>query len=253
MVHWRTGASPYQQFRPARSLIQPESLCYIARKLSMQPVRPYHHGKLKQALVDAAIALIAEVGTNGFTLREVARRAGVSHNAPYRHYRDRDELLAVVAMQGFERLKAAMRRSAARGSSALERLRFCGRGYVDFALRWPQHFFVMFDLPSSREKYPEYAAAGQEAFDTLLTFIVACQKEGALPGEEPEILALTAWSLVHGVAKLAISQHLPFGGAETRDFADKAARILLSGMTGAREQREPDAACETRKQLSKKN
>jgi AcrR family transcriptional regulator len=224
--------------------IQAGSLCYIAPKLSMPPVRPYHHGKLKQALVDAAIALIAEVGTNGFTLREVARRAGVSHNAPYRHYRDRDELLAVVAMQGFERLKAAMRRSAARGSSALERLRFCGRGYVDFALRWPQHFFVMFDLPSSREKYPEYAAAGQEAFDTLLTFIVACQEDGALPREEPELLALTAWSLVHGIAKLAISQHLPFRRAEAHDFADKAAKILLSGMAGAREQHLPAATRE---------
>jgi AcrR family transcriptional regulator len=75
---------------------------------------PYHHGTLKQTLVDAAIALVAEVGTHGFTLREVARRAGVSHNAPYRHYRDKDDLLAVVAMQGFERLTAAMRRSAAR-------------------------------------------------------------------------------------------------------------------------------------------
>src|ERR1700683_912631 len=157
--------------------------------------RPYHHGALKQTLVDAAIALIAEVGTHVFTLREVARRAGVSHNAPYRHYRDRDELLAVVAMQGFERLTAAMRRSAAHGSETIERLRLCGRGYVDFALRWPQHFLVMFDLPSSREKYPEYAAAGQEAFDTLLTFIVACQEAGDLPPEDPEVLALTAGSL----------------------------------------------------------
>jgi AcrR family transcriptional regulator len=208
----------------------------------MQRVRPYHHGKLKQTLVDAAIALIAEVGTHGFTLREVARRAGVSHNAPYRHYRDRDELLAVVAMQGFERLTAAMRRSAARGSSSLERLRLCGRGYVDFALRWPQHFFVMFDLPSSREKYPEYATVGQEAFDTLLTFIVACQEDGTLPEEEPELLGLTAWSLVHGIAKLAISQHLPFGRAESRDFADKAARILLSGMIDARGATKPVAA-----------
>jgi AcrR family transcriptional regulator len=198
----------------------------------MEPVRPYHHGTLKQTLVDAAIALIAEVGTHGFTLREVARRAGVSHNAPYRHYRDRDELLAVVAMQGFERLTAAMRRSAGRGTGTLERLRLCGRGYVDFALRWPQHFLVMFDLPSSRDKYPEYAAAGQEAFDTLLTFIVACQEANDLPPEDPALLALTAWSLVHGVAKLAISQHLPFGRAAARDFADKAATILLSGMRG---------------------
>jgi AcrR family transcriptional regulator len=192
--------------------------------------RPYHHGALKQTLVDAAIALVAEVGTHGFTLREVARRAGVSHNAPYRHYRDRDELLAVVAMQGFERLTAAMRRSAARGSGTIEGLRLCGRGYVDFALRWPQHYLVMFDLPSSREKYPEYAAAGQEAFDTLLSFIVACQEANDLPSEDPKLLAFTAWSLMHGIAKLAISRHLPFGRAAARDFADKAAKILLSGM-----------------------
>jgi len=203
----------------------------------MQAVRPYHHGKLKQALIDAAIALIAEVGTHGFTLREVARRAGVSHNAPYRHYRDRDELLAVVAMQGFER-SAAMQRSAGRGSGTLERLRFCGRGYVDFALRWPQHFSVMFDLPSSREKYPEYAAAGQEAFDTLLACIVACQEAKALPTQDPELLALTAWSLVHGIAKLAISQHLPFGRAAAREFADQAAKILLSGMRESQEERD---------------
>ena len=207
----------------------------------MLPARPYHHGKLKQALVDAAIALIAEVGTHAFTLREVARRAGVSHNAPYRHYRDKDELLAVVAMQGFERLTAAMQRSAGGGSNTLERLRLCGRGYVDFALRWPQHFFVMFDLPSSREKYPEYAAAGQEAFDTLLTYIVACQESGSLPGEDSELMALTAWSLMHGIAKLAISHHLPFGRAAARDFADKAARILLSGMA-RREDQEPKAS-----------
>ena len=207
-----------------------EAYAMLQELPSMQPVRPYHHGKLKQELVDAAIALIAEVGPTGFTLREVARRAGVSHNAPYRHYRDRDELLAVVAMQGFERLTAAMQRSAARGSDPLERLRLCGRGYVDFALRWPQHFFVMFDLPSSREKYPEYAAAGQEAFDTLLTFVVVCQQAGALPKGEPEQLALTAWSLMHGIAKLAISQHLPFSRTAARDFADKAAKILLSGM-----------------------
>jgi hypothetical protein len=91
----------------------------------------------------------------------------------------------------------------------------------------------MFDLPSSREKYPEYAADGQEAFDTLLSFIVACQEVNDLPPEDPKLLAFTAWSLMHGIAKLAISRHLPFGRVAARDFADKAAKILLSGMRGA--------------------
>ena len=74
----------------------------------MPPRKAYHHGHLQQALLDAAIQLIAEIGANGFTLREVARRAGVSHNAPYRHFADREELLAAVALQGFRELDQAM-------------------------------------------------------------------------------------------------------------------------------------------------
>src|ERR1700751_4296805 len=119
----------------------------------MRPRKPYHHGHLEETLLETAIQLIGEVGPLGFTLREVARRAGVSHNAPYRHFRDKDELIAAVAAQGFERLNAAMIRAAARSTSAEDRLLSCGRGYITFALRWPQHLQVMFDLPSFRERY----------------------------------------------------------------------------------------------------
>ena len=196
----------------------------------MSAQRPYHHGHLKEELLNAALALISQVGPQGFTLREVARRAGVSHNAPYRHFRDKDELLAVVAVQGFERLNSAMKRSAARGTTPLERFRLCGRGYISFALRWPQHFLVMFDLPSGREKYPEYAGAGEEAFATLLKFVVECQRAEVLPGGEPERLAFMAWSMVHGIAKLASSSHLPFPKNSVLDFADTASRVLAAGM-----------------------
>jgi len=192
--------------------------------------RPYHHGHLKEELLNAALALISQVGAQGFTLREVARRAGVSHNAPYRHFRDKDELLAVVAVQGFERLNSAMKRSAARGTTPLERFRLCGRGYISFALRWPQHFLVMFDLPSGRDKYPEYAGAGEEAFTTLLKFVVECQRAEVLAGGEPERLAFMAWSMVHGIAKLASSSHLPFPKNSVLDFADTATRVLAVGM-----------------------
>ena len=196
----------------------------------MSAQRHYHHGHLKEELLNAAIALISQVGPQGFTLREVARRAGVSHNAPYRHFRDKDELLAVVAVQGFERLNSAMKRSAARGTTPLERFRLCGRGYISFALRWPQHFLVMFDLPSGRDKYPEYAGAGEEAFATLLKFVVECQRAEVLPGGEPERLAFMAWSMVHGIAKLASSSHLPFPKSSVLDFADTASRVLAAGM-----------------------
>src|SRR5260370_30053908 len=123
-----------------------------------------------------------------------------------------------------------MKRSAAWGLTAQERLRLCGRGYVSFALRWPEHFSVMFDLPSNQETYPNYAAAGEEAFETLLALIVECQETGALPAEDPRQLALLSWSIVHGVAKLAISNHLPFDFAGVLDFADHASRTMLSGM-----------------------
>jgi AcrR family transcriptional regulator len=203
-------------------------MCFFSSPMNAQ--RPYHHGNLKQVLLDAALTLISDVGPQAFTLREVARRAGVSHNAPYRHFRDKDELLAVVAVQGFERLTAAMKRSAARGATAEERFRLCGRGYVSFALRWPQHFRVMFDLPSSREKYPEHAGAGEEAFSTLLMFIVDCQGAGIMPAGDPEPFALIAWSMVHGIAKLAAGCHLPFPKDGVLEFVDVASRVMTAGM-----------------------
>src|ERR1700740_773464 len=88
----------------------------------MHPRQPYHHGHLEETLLKTAIQLIGEVGPAGFTLREVARRAGVSHNAPYRHFADREELLAAVAAQGFRELTQAMRDAAHEQAKALEQL-----------------------------------------------------------------------------------------------------------------------------------
>src|SRR6195256_264747 len=125
----------------------------------MRRPKPYHHGHLREALLQAAIQLIAEVGPAGFTLREVARRAGVSHNAPYRHFRDRDDLMAAVAAQGFRELTQAMMEAAGQPSDTLDRLKRAGLGYVAFALRRPEHFTVMFDAPISKRKHPDSAAA----------------------------------------------------------------------------------------------
>jgi len=196
----------------------------------MPPKRSYHHGNLRQTLLNAGVALIGEVGPKGFTIREVARRAGVSHNAPYRHFRDKDELLAVIAAEGFERLAVAMKRSATEGGTAIDRLRLCGCGYVDFALRWPQHFIVMFDLPSAPEDYSRRQIVGKNAFQILLDFIIDSQKEGGLPRGDPLPLALMAWSLVHGIAKLATSGHLPYTLGQTLDFTRWVSQAFASGM-----------------------
>jgi len=198
----------------------------------LKKTRPYHHGNLKQALLEASLDLIREIGASAFTLREVARRAGVSHNAPYRHFRGKEELLAVLAAQGFDRLTESMVRAAESGSSALERLRLSGRGYVQFALRHPQHFAVMFDAPRRFDSYPETRAAGERAFGTLVGYIKDCQREGVLPSGDWKPLALLAWAMVHGVAKLALSGRLPFSEpAQVLEFTDMATQALRQGMT----------------------
>ena len=176
--------------------------------------KPYHHPNLRDTLLRAAIRLIARRGPAGFTLREVARRARVSHNAPYRHFHDKDALVAAVAAQGFRELNQDMVEAAAPQSSALDRLKRAGWAYVSFALRRPEHLAVMFDAPFSKLEYPECAEAGEQAFGTLLGFIEMCQREGQMPAGDSRRLALAAWSLVHGIAKLAVTERLPFPSQE---------------------------------------
>lgn len=170
----------------------------------------YHHGNLAQTLTEAAVQLIAEVGPSGFTLREVARRAGVSHNAPYRHFKDRDDLLAAVAAQGFDELAEEMTGAAAEESDSLKRLKLSGLAYVSFALRHPEHFAVMFDGPVSITKNERCLEASNRAFSVLLEFVKDCQTAGTLPGGSTRDRALLAWSMVHGIAKLAVAERLPF-------------------------------------------
>src|ERR1700758_3123358 len=136
----------------------------------MRRKKPYHHSNLREVLLASAVQLIAEAGPSGFTLREVARRAGVSHNAPYRHFQDRDALLAAGAAQGYLELNDAMIEAADQASDPLNQLKRAGLAYVAFALRRPEHFTVMFEAPISKRKHPDSAAAAEQAFGTLMSF-----------------------------------------------------------------------------------
>ena len=208
----------------------------------MASKRPYHHGDLKPALLRAAIELIAEVGPAAFTLREVARRAGISHNAPYRHFRDKDDLLAAVATEGFERLAKALAQArpgsaipAAKGRAGLSRLQMSGVAYVKFALRFPEHLLVMFDWPLARNRYPALATAGSHAFSILVGLVREAQQEGSLPPGDPILQARIAWSMVHGVSKLAIGGRLPLASdGEVVRFAAQAIDALHKGMANWR-------------------
>ena len=187
--------------------------------------RSYHHGHLREALLRGAVRVIAEQGPGAFTLREVARRAGVSHNAPYRHFRNKDALLAAVAAEGFRELTRAMREAAEKKSTALDKLKQSGLAYVEFAVRRPEHFTVMFDAPVRGNQDVEYVEAAEESFNTLVGFIRKCQEAGQLPAGSTLERALTAWSLVHGIAKLAARGPFPF---RTRSAVMKFAEFALA-------------------------
>jgi AcrR family transcriptional regulator len=190
---------------------------------------------LREALLQAAIQLIAEVGPAGFTLREVARRAGVSHNAPYRHFADREELLAAVAVEGFRELDEAMLNAVKHQRSSVARLKRAGLAYVEFALRRPEHFTVMFDAAVSEQKTPDSAQVAEQAFGTLLGLVKRCQDERRLPCGDVHQFALLAWSMVHGVAKLAIAKRLPYEStADVLKFANFVIDESLPVKTGTR-------------------
>ena len=174
------------------------------RKSGDGPPRGYHHGNLKEALVRAALNLIAEKGPAGFTFAEAARSAGVSPAAPYRHFRDRDELLADVARRGFEQFEGALKLAWDEGRpeplTAFDRM---GRAYLDFARREPAFYSAMFEAGVSLDATPELRQASERSFGVLrgASEILVAKIP---PGERPPALmvALHIWSMTHGIASL---------------------------------------------------
>jgi AcrR family transcriptional regulator len=166
--------------------------------------RGYHHGNLKEALVRAALDLIAEKGPAGFTFADAARWAGVSPAAPYRHFRDRDELLSDVARRGFEQFAAALAQAWDDGKpdlfSAFDRL---GKAYLNFAKREPSYYSAMFEAGVPLDADPRLRDAGERAFGVLRA---AAEKLISLmppKGRPPALMvALHVWATTHGIASL---------------------------------------------------
>jgi AcrR family transcriptional regulator len=172
--------------------------------------RPYHHGSLPQALVAEAVLVLAEGNPNALSLRELARRLGVSPAAPYRHFADKEALLAAVAQQGFELLSAELDNIAGvHPDEPVRQLADLGWAYVRFALRQPQYFQVMFGRAATPQTmYPQLFAAGQSAFGILQRVIEGGQRSGAVAAGESRELAVAAWSQVHGLATLLLEGQL---------------------------------------------
>jgi len=164
----------------------------------------YHHGNLREALVAAALDLIGEKGPAGFTFAEAARSAGVSPAAPYRHFRDRDALMAEVARQGFERFGSFLANAWSDGApdpvTAIENL---GRAYLAFARAEPAYYAAMFESQVPPDATPELAQASEQAFLVLQRAAEALAAR--LPKETrppARMVSLHVWSLAHGIASL---------------------------------------------------
>src|ERR1700726_1513637 len=205
------------------------------RKDSGRTERGYHHGNLKEALLQAALDLIATKGAAGFTFADAARIAGVSPAAPYRHFRDRDELLSNIAQRGFEQFESALSEAWDDGRpdtvSAFERV---GKAYLAFAREKPAFYSAMFEPGLAADVSAGLQAAGERAFAVIRA---AAERLAALaPPGSPRppalMMALHIWSMSHGVASLfargdAARRKLPMSA---EDLLEAEVLIYLRGL-----------------------
>lgn len=190
----------------------------------MTAVRAYHHGDLRRAVLDAAVEVIGESGPSALSLRDLARRAGVSHAAPAHHFGDKTGLLTVLAAEGYTLLADALEAELRRSGQLVE----VGVAYVQFAVTHRAHFEVMFRPELYRVEDPDVLAAQARADAGLKAGV------GAVPerrtGRDAGLAGVAAWSIVHGFATLWINGALPTEiGADPREAARAVAGLLFSG------------------------
>ena len=217
------------------------------RKEERRAERGYHHGNLKEALLQAALDLIAQKGAAGFTFADAARMAGVSPAAPYRHFRDRDELLSSIAQRGFEQFEARLTAAWDDGRpdtvTAFERV---GKAYLAFAREEPAYYSAMFESGLPVDVSPALMAASERAFAVIRA---AAERLAALappgtPRPPALMMALHIWSMSHGVASLfargdAARRKLPMSA---EDLLEAEVLIYLRGLGFVTDRRAPAQA-----------
>jgi AcrR family transcriptional regulator len=199
----------------------------------------YRHGNLREALVEEAVKMMEERDDSAFTLREVAQRIHVSHTAAYRHFPSKGALLAEIAQRGFRLLTEALSQSLEAGRSAEDIVRLQGRAYVRTALKYPSHFRCMFGPKQFSE---DEARAVEEACDQAFECLTKAstkllRADFDTPAGQDATLAM--WSLVHGLAHLALDEQLcEMAGNGTieryEEMADNVIRVLLGGLNRQR-------------------
>jgi AcrR family transcriptional regulator len=185
----------------------------MVRSAQLRPkkkrVGHYHHGDLRRALVDEALRTIQDDGVEQLTLRSVGEKLGVSRTALYRHFSDKQALLAAVGREGFRMLRRALIEASEQHGRGRQGFEAMGLAYVRFAVGHPSHYRVMFGrFIESCAKDTEFVDEAIAAFQVLVDSIVEQQQAGLVRHDDPLILARFIWSIVHGIAMLAIDGQL---------------------------------------------
>ena len=185
--------------------------------------RPYHHGNLKQELIDTALEMIEKEGPESITMRELAKRLDTSRTAPYRHYDSKEALLHAATEAGEGKLDDAIRLITQNNTlSAIDRLYRSGRAYLQFALDHPALYKMIFS-----EEHDGTKKAHDTHYATLLQLVKDAQEEGVLLKEEPAMQAAAIYSMLHGLCLLEIHGHLQ---EEAKKIYEESFRTLLEGM-----------------------
>lgn len=181
----------------------------VSKRPKRKRADQYHHGDLRRALIEEALRTIRTHGVEDLTLRRAGARLGVSRTALYRHFSDKQALLAAVGREGFRLLRLALSDAWERHGKGRRGFEAMGVAYVKFAVAHPSHYRVMFGrFIESCSKDPEFVEEATAAFQVLVDSLVAQQKAGLIRRDDPIVMARFIWSVVHGIAMLAIDGQL---------------------------------------------
>lgn len=173
--------------------------------------KTYHHGDLKNALINAGVEILSQEGIEGLSLRKVAQRAGVSHNAPYSHFPDKQSLIAAISTEGFKQLYANLDAAiTSNPGDPKKQLQDGALAYAQFAMDHADTFKIMFSGVLEKEKeYPAFVEISRRTFQRVVDIVRACQDAGLLRSTTPELTAVTVWGQLHGIVSLALEGQIP--------------------------------------------
>jgi len=166
----------------------------------------YHHGDLKNALIEAGIEVLAKEGVGALSLRQVARKAGVSHAAPYAHFADKQALIAAISIEGYRTLYDKLAGVVQQyDGDPMRQLVEIAWAYTDFALTDTDHFKITFSGVLEKEKdYPAFVEISKKSFNLVVEIVAACQEKDILPDGPSDLIAVSLWGMLHGLVSLVL-------------------------------------------------